>query len=80
MGSGDVVDGILCDVVSGIVVVFLYIVVVDVMAAVVGFVVPIVDLAAAVEVDVEIFVEPTYIPSELKNNLVLIIYSNNILF
>ena len=49
------------------------------MAAVVGFVVPIVDLAAAVEVDVEIFVEPTYIPSELKNILVLIIYSNNIL-
>ena len=50
------------------------------MAAVVGFVVPIVDLAAAVEVDVEIFVELTYIPNKLKFDLVFGIYSNNILF
>ena len=44
------------------------------MAAVVGFVVPIVDLAAAVEV------EPTNIPIKLKFDLVFGIYSNNILF
>ena len=60
--------------VVAIVAVFLFNVVVDVMAAVVGFVVPIVDLAAAVEV------EPTNIPIKLKFDLVFGIYSNNILF